>query len=143
MALVLYEENGSSFELLAEEQCRELLGTKSVGRVAVSVGAIPAVFPVNYAMVEGAVLFLTAPGTKLAAAVRGAVVAFEVDEIDEADHRGWSVLAVGEAHVVDAAEAARLVGEAGPEPWAPTGRHHLIRIGVEFLSGRRIGRREP
>lgn len=143
MSLVLYEENGSSFELLGEEECRILLETRRVGRVAVSVGAIPAVFPVNYAVVDGAVHFLTAAGTKLAAAVRGSVVAFEVDEIDETDHTGWSVLVVGEAHVVEGAESGPLLGPGGPQPWAPGARHHLVRIGTEFVSGRRIGRREP
>ena len=140
MSLVLYEENGNNLEVLAEEECQALLESRRVGRVAVSVGAIPAVFPVNYAMAEGAVHFLTAEGTKLAAAVRGAVVAFEVDEIDEADHRGWSVLVVGEAHTVEGADADRVMGRAGPTPWAPGPRHHLVRIGAEFVSGRRIGR---
>lgn len=140
MSLVLFEEDGSSFELLGEDECRVLLGTKRVGRVAVSVGAIPAVFPVNYAVVEDAVHFLTAEGTKLAAALRNSVVAFEVDDIDEAGHSGWSVLVVGEAHVVDGAEAERVMAGAGPEPWAPGARRRLVRIGTEFVSGRRIGR---
>ena len=140
MSLVLLEDDGSSFELLTESECRELLGTKRVGRVAVSVGAIPAVFPVNYAVAEGAVHFLTAAGTKLAAAVRGAVVAFQVDDIDEASRTGWSVLVVGEAHLLDDAAAARVTAGLGPEPWAPGVRRHLVRIGTEFVSGRRIGR---
>jgi nitroimidazol reductase NimA-like FMN-containing flavoprotein (pyridoxamine 5'-phosphate oxidase superfamily) len=139
MALVLYEENDSTFELLGEEECRALLETRRVGRVAVSIGAIPAVFPVNYAMAGGAVHFLTAEGTKLAAAVRSAVVAFEVDDIDEEAHSGWSVLVVGEAGVVPEADAARLAAGAGPEPWAPGGRRHLVRVSTEFVSGRRIG----
>lgn len=137
--MTIFEEAGRGFSLLDEGECQGLLEKKALGRVGVSVGALPAIFPVNYAMANGNIYFLTGKGTKLAAAVRGAAVAFEVDEFDVRYHQGWSVLAVGEAHEVDQSEATRLLEQLPLEPWAPGAHEHLVCIRPELLSGRRIG----
>lgn len=125
-------------ELLTEAECLRLLGGASIGRVAVSIGALPAVFPVNFALVDGAIIFKTGEGTKLAAALAHAVVAFEVDAIDAMYHEGWSVMVVGPAEeVTDTIELQRL-RNAPVTPWAGGHRDHIIRIRPEFTSGRRI-----
>src|SRR5262249_23502314 len=77
---VTLDRNG--MVVLTERGCLARLGGNGVGRVAVSVGALPAVLPVNYARRGRDVYFRTAAGTKLAAAVQNAVVAFEVDHVD-------------------------------------------------------------
>jgi nitroimidazol reductase NimA-like FMN-containing flavoprotein (pyridoxamine 5'-phosphate oxidase superfamily) len=144
MSLVtLDEDQGRSFDILDEGECRRLLEGETIGRVAVSIGALPAVLPVNYVMDGGDVYFLTGQGTKFSAALRGAAVAFEIDRVDVAYHHGWSVLAVGEAHEVPEPEAGRLRAELPLAPWAPGVREHLVRIHPEFLSGRRIGFPHP
>ena len=132
-------DNG--LEILDENPCRQLLAGGSIGRVAVTVGCLPVVFPVNYRMIDDAIVFRTAKGTKLGAATAGAVVAFEVDGgLDPQYREGWSVLCVGRAEaVVDAARLERLRG-ALPEPWAPGTRDDVIRIGLELVTGRRIAR---
>jgi uncharacterized protein len=106
--------------------------------VAVSIGAVPAVFPVNYAMLEGEVVFRIGRGTRLHAAMRNAVVAFEVDEVDPEYREGWSVLVVGVAgEITDDARRAR--AEALPlRPWAPGSPEHVVAIRPELVSGRRI-----
>ena len=125
-------------EVLPEEECRDLLSRAEVGRLAVTVAALPAIFPVNYAVLDGDVIFLTGEGTKLRAAADEAVVAFEIDEIDSATRTGWSVLVVGvAAEVHDPAVLAR-VATLGLLPWAPGGRSHVVRLRTELVSGRRI-----
>lgn len=74
-------DNG--LEILSSEECHELLRQSTVGRVAVTVAALPAIFPVNYAVLDGRIVFRTGEGTKLQAAVERAVVAFQVDHIDK------------------------------------------------------------
>jgi nitroimidazol reductase NimA-like FMN-containing flavoprotein (pyridoxamine 5'-phosphate oxidase superfamily) len=124
-------------ELLTEAECLTLAAHRPVGRVAVCVGALPAVFPVNHCMVGRDVVFRTAVGTKLDAALSEAVVAFEVDDFDAEGHLGWSVLIVGVASEIEADELARL--EPLPvRAWAHGARTHTVRIRPEFLSGRRI-----
>ena len=126
-------------ELLSEEECRQLLSQGNLGRVAVAVGAIALVFPVNYLMSGDDILFWTAEGTKLRAAVDNRVVTFEVDHVDAVTETGWSVLAVGPAR--ERTEPAVLAGAmaAGLRSWAPGDRSHLVAITAETLTGRRIG----
>ncbi|MBV8161453.1 MAG: pyridoxamine 5'-phosphate oxidase family protein [Acidimicrobiia bacterium] len=126
-------------QALSPEECEHLLAQRSIGRVAISVGALPVVLPVNYALLDGDVVIRTGVGTKLDAALAGAVVAFEVDNVDPIYHEDWSVLIQGRASVMadpqDVVRAERLP----LRPWAPGGRDHYIRIPAELLSGRRIG----
>lgn len=126
-------------EGLTRQECLDLLATTTLGRVAVTIGAVPAVLPVNYALLDGAVVFRSAPGTKLSAAVLGTVVAFEVDQADSAHQSGWSVLVVG--HAVELREGPELdaARQLPLQAWAGGGRDHFVRIDPERISGRRLG----
>ena len=128
-------------EVLSEAECIDLLAQGEVGRVGVTVGAIPAIFPVHYAMLGRSVVFRTAPGTKLQAALQHAVVAFEVDDVDDTLTGGWSVLVVG--------MASELTGEQLDEAlalprdqWAPEGPDRVVAVVPDIVSGRRL-RRTP
>lgn len=125
-------------EILTEGQCETLLSSRTLGRIGVTIGGLPAIFPVNYAYVDGNVVFRTGPGAKLRAASRGIVVAFEIDGYDATLQAGWSVLVIGRAaEVLDEQERARLT--ATPvSPWAGGEREHYIRVDAEVVSGRRI-----
>ncbi len=125
-------------ELLTEDEARALLARGRLGRVGITVGAFPAIFPVNYRMLDGAIVFRTSPGSKLSAAARGAVVAFEVDHFRDEDRSGWSVLAVGPAEVVHDLHVTAQVLDAELEPYADGPRGAIVRISPTFLSGRRI-----
>ncbi|MEU1891210.1 DUF1918 domain-containing protein [Streptomyces pristinaespiralis] len=124
---------------LSPEECRRLLSSHGVGRIAVSTpDGHPAVVPVNYEVMEDAIVFRTAPDSVPAAAV-GTEVAFEVDHVDEAMSQGWSVLAVGPANVVTEPDAVRgLAQRAHTEPWAGGAREMWVSIRPTRLTGRRI-----
>ncbi len=146
MGILLEEEPGRAFEALDEEECFSLLHANSTGRVAVAVGTIPAVFPVNYHATNGAIYFFTCEGTKLHAASKGTVVAFEIDHFDPEYRHGWSVLAVGAAREVHESSVRELAARFPLEPWAPGPRSRLVEIWPDFVSGRRItssGPRRP
>jgi uncharacterized protein len=130
-------------ELLAEDDVRALLASVDVGRVGVTMGALPAIFPVNFRVIDEAIVFRTSPGSKLSAALEGAVVAFEADHYDPADRTGWSVLAVGPAEVVHDLDLTGKVVAAGLEPFAGGHRKFIVRIEPVFLSGRRIVHERP
>jgi nitroimidazol reductase NimA-like FMN-containing flavoprotein (pyridoxamine 5'-phosphate oxidase superfamily) len=104
-------------ELLTERQAHQLLAAGEVGRVGITIGALPAIFPVNYRLIDDAIVFRTGPGSKLSAAAEGAVVAFEVDDYQLADRSGWSVLVVGPAEVVNDPGMESRVADAGLEPF--------------------------
>jgi nitroimidazol reductase NimA-like FMN-containing flavoprotein (pyridoxamine 5'-phosphate oxidase superfamily) len=130
-------------ELLDEEDCWTLLRSGEVGRVGVTMGAMPAIFPVNYAVVDDAIVFRTAPGTKLRAATEGAVVAFEVDDYDRSDRSGWSVLAVGASQVIDDRSVGFEHLAAHLESFADGARGVIVRIHPGFISGRRLVHEAP
>ena len=121
-------------------ECVALLATVPVGRVGVSIGALPVILPVNFALMDGTVLFRTVPGTKLDAATHGTVVAFEADGYAPDGTTGWSVLVIGRASEIrDPAELAR--ARAIPlTPWAVGDRaEHFVRVELARVSGRRFG----
>ena len=101
----------------------------------VTIGALPAIFPVNYRLIDGCVVFRSAPGSKLSAAASRAVVAFEVDDYNAADRSGWSVLVVGPSEVVDDLDVAFKALEAGLQPYVDGPRGAIVRIDPQFMSG--------
>ncbi|HZU73502.1 MAG TPA: pyridoxamine 5'-phosphate oxidase family protein [Acidimicrobiales bacterium] len=125
-------------ELLEESECRELLARGSIGRVGVSIGALPAIFPVNYVVADDAVVFRTGQGTKLEAATDHAVVAFEVDDFDRLHHCGWSVLVMGTANLVTNPAEEAVLRRLPLRPWAGGRRWAFVRVPIVFISGRRI-----
>lgn len=127
-----------NLEVLPEEECRSLLESVKVGRVAVTIGALPAIFPVNFGIVEGDIVFRTAEGTKLRAALDRAIVAFEVDGIDEVNETGWSVLVIGHASRIRNAADLERAEALELRPWAAGPHDHFVRVTTGMISGRRV-----
>jgi nitroimidazol reductase NimA-like FMN-containing flavoprotein (pyridoxamine 5'-phosphate oxidase superfamily) len=126
-----------SLEVLQEDDCLDLLRSMTVGRIGLSMGALPVVLPVNYVVDSGRIIIRTGFGTKLSAAIRNAVVCFEVDRFDTGVEAGWSVLVTGTARELQGAEAA-YAATLPLRPWSPQVGDHLVAIGIELISGRRI-----
>lgn len=125
-------------ELLDDEECVRLLADGEVGRVGITIAGLPVILPVNYAYVDGDVIFRTGEGSKLHAASNRAVVAFEVDEYDTSWHRGWSVLVIGRSAIVDDPAERADLERRGVMPWASGPRDAYVRLRPEMLTGRRI-----
>ncbi|MET7332297.1 pyridoxamine 5'-phosphate oxidase family protein [Nonomuraea sp. NPDC005650] len=130
--------DSSGLQVLSREECLGLLSTTPIGRIVFTDHALPAVQPVNFHLDGHSIVIRTSTGSKLAAATRRAVVAFEADEFDPGLRTGWSVTAVGHARAVtDPDEMDRLAALPLPT-WAPGSRDHYIVIDAEQVSGRRI-----
>ncbi len=136
--------DGTGLIELSREECLELLGGERIGRVGVTVRAIPVILPVNYVMIDDCIVFRTVVGTKLAVATYNAVVAFEADSYDLDGIAGWSVLAVGRSSViVEPAMLARL-RTAPLEAWAVSeAAHDYVQVEATRLTGRRFDHRPP
>ena len=130
--------NGSVLEHLSRDECLRLVGQVPVGRIVYTRQALPAVELVNFALAGGDIIIRTGSGGKLAAATRGAVVAFEADSLDVGARAGWSVTVVGYSRAVTDREEIRRLAQTGLEPWAPGERDHFIRISPEIVNGRRL-----
>ena len=77
-----------------------------VGRVAISTPTGPHIVPVNYAVVDEAIIVRTSPYSLLGTYGRDTMVAFEVDGFDHELERGWSVQARGRVEAVTADRGA-------------------------------------
>ena len=123
---------------LTRSECLRLLAGDVIGRVVFTDSALPTVQPVNYVLDDEEIIFRTANGSKLAAATRNAVVAFQLDHFDTTTRSGWSVLGVGEAYeVVDPARLAELE-DLQPDPWVRDRDAHILCIPLSILTGRRV-----
>jgi hypothetical protein len=116
-----------------------LMGSVPVGRIVYTRQALPAVELVNFTLVDGDIVIKTAAAGKLAAATRGAVVAFETDSVDLASHTGWSVTVVGQARAVTGSGEIRQLELVVLPSWVSWEHDHFIRIAPTLVNGRRIG----
>jgi nitroimidazol reductase NimA-like FMN-containing flavoprotein (pyridoxamine 5'-phosphate oxidase superfamily) len=131
---------------LPVSQCWALLRDSVVGRVAVVRGDRPEIFPVNFVVDHGSLVFRTGSGT-LSSAADGHPVAFEVDGYDTADATAWSVVVHGTGREVVGVGATLDAMELPLAPWHDAPKPRFVRIEPLALTGRRFhvsgGHREP
>lgn len=132
------EHDPAGLEVLSREESLALLASVPVGRVVYTDRALPAILPVNYVLDRDAVVFRTEPGSKLAAAMREAVVAFEADSFDATTHSGWSVMVVGRSRLVDDDHEIERLAKLDLGTWVQGNREHFVKIDLTQVSGRRI-----
>ena len=126
-------------EVLSRAECLELLSHAAIGRIGVSIDALPVILPVHFALFGDSVLFRTVPGTKFDAAAVGAVLAFQADSYEPESPTAWSVLLQGIASEVTHPEEAAVAGSVPLTPWAVTDQPgRFMRLEVARVSGRRF-----
>lgn len=123
---------------LSEDECWALLGATEVGRLAVCLGRHPEIFPVNFIVDDASIVFRTAEGTKLAGAVLGEAVAFEIDGYDAAAGEAWSVVAKGQATEIETMDELFAADDLPLFPWHASPKPRYVRIRPGELTGRRF-----
>jgi hypothetical protein len=127
---------------LSESGCWALLRTTSVGRLAVWVEDHPDIFPLNYAVDHGTVVFRSSAGTKVSAALSDSPVALEADGYDAETAEVWSVVIRGNAEEIRGQD---LIGTIDLPlfPWQAGDKGRFIRIVPTATSGRRFPIADP
>jgi hypothetical protein len=122
-----------------DEQCFAQLERSNIGRIALSLGAVPVVFPVIYAVSSGELWFAHSVG-QVTKALHGNVATLQADGFEEDSGQQWTVLAIGHPQRVEGSEG--LGSSAVPPPIASHAasleRGDLFRLRPEILSGRWI-----
>ncbi len=103
--------------VLDEARCMELIESTPIGRIGFLSDGSPLVLPVNFAVHEGAIVFRTLEGVKLAAVAEGQTVCFEVDQWDPATRTGWSVVIRGRSSEVTGWAEIEQLENIGLAPW--------------------------
>jgi nitroimidazol reductase NimA-like FMN-containing flavoprotein (pyridoxamine 5'-phosphate oxidase superfamily) len=124
-------------EELSAAQCWNMLRSAVVGRIAVVHDRRPDIFPVNFAVDHGSLVFRTGSGTLFRSA-DGAFVAFEVDGYDTADATAWSVVVRGVASEVYELDDAIAALSLPLYPWHEGAKPRIVRVRAESISGRRF-----
>ena len=124
--------------ILEPDKCWPLLREAKVGRLAVAVGDHPDIFPINFVVDHGTVVFRTAEGTKLAAAVLGCSVAFEIDGYEPASGDAWSVVLKGRATEIERMHELFEALDLPLFPWHVGPKHRFVRIVPDTITGRRF-----
>lgn len=125
-------------EVLDSQQCWDLLRKVSVGRLAVWAEDHPDIFPLNYAVDHGTVVFRTGDGTKLDLALGTAPVALEADGVDANAGVAWSVVVKGNAETIRATEEVLDTVGLLLFPWHAGRKDHFVRIVPTTVTGRRF-----
>ncbi len=131
----------TKFPEIAYEECLEHLANGQIGRVAVSVGALPTILPVHYCLnrTRDFVVIRSVKGTKLSAAMKGAIVAFEIDHHEPATDTGWSVVIQGRSSEVVNPVTVLDYEDLPLRPVTPDGiDDHFIQVSLDIVTGRRL-----
>jgi hypothetical protein len=130
-------------DVLGRAECLALLGSAHLGRVGLSVDALPVIVPVGFSVMGDRVVLGAHADRRAVAAIDGAVVAFEADEWDRRTGSGWSVLVQGPAHrLVDRADLVPLTGAAELPSWIAEASE-IVVVSTEVISGCRLRARRP
>jgi nitroimidazol reductase NimA-like FMN-containing flavoprotein (pyridoxamine 5'-phosphate oxidase superfamily) len=134
----------AGMEVLGHPECLQMLWNGRTGRVGFAEAGEILILPVRYILHEGKILFRSAVGAKLDAALNQTRVAFEVDSWNEERRVGWSVLVQGTARVITDPREEEILAGVGLERWLD-GPHptRWIEIAPVEITGRRIQDSQP
>ncbi|QHK19014.1 pyridoxamine 5'-phosphate oxidase family protein [Pseudarthrobacter psychrotolerans] len=125
-------------EVLESHQCWELLRSVSVGRLALWVQDHPDIFPINYKVDHGTLVFRAGDGTRLHAALGETPVALEADGLNPDTGVAWSVVVKGQATAVALTQEVLDTVGLLLFPWQAGRKDHFIRIVPTSVTGRRF-----
>jgi len=131
-------EPRTGMTILDINECWALLRQAEVARLAVSIMNRPDIFPINYVVDHGRVVFRTAEGTKLAASVLGEAVALEVDGYDAGSGDAWSVVIKGPAVEIEDMRDLFDALDLPLFPWHAAPKSRFVSIESEEITGRRF-----
>lgn len=123
---------------LPVHECWAMLRGVSVGRLALWVTDHPDIFPINFAVDHGTLVFRTGQGTKLAAALGETPVALEADGVDATSGIAWSVVVKGSAALIDSTEEVLDSFSLMLFPWQSGRKETFIRITPTSITGRKF-----
>lgn len=124
--------------ILNEHECWELLRSVGTGRLAVSSDDGPNIFPLNYVVDHGAIVFRTGEGTKIRAITDSPQVAFEVDGYDEDNGQAWSVVIKGQTEFISSLHEGLEALVLPLAPWQAGAKRRFVRVVPTEVTGRRF-----
>lgn len=132
--MMFEHEEGNPILRLTDDQAWKLVEGTKHGRLVVTVGGEPDIFPVNYAVADRKLYLRTAPGNKLAELTINSQVLFETDGI--LSEEAWSVVVRGPARALEQSSEIAAAESLNLKPWVPTLKDFFVEIEPTSVSGR-------
>lgn len=123
---------------LSVEESLDRLSSEEFGRLAFTTPRGPRIVPLNYSLVDDAIVFRTSAHSEIARFAIDKVAAFEIDRIDHREQTGWSVVASGMVEELAPTGLADLRNVSVSQPWAGGVRNLYLRLTWRDLTGRRL-----
>jgi hypothetical protein len=117
-------------DVLSERECWRLLATVSVGRLALSVHALPVIVPVQYYLDDRRLAVCLGHLELPERSLDETIIAFGADSIDPVTRSGWSVQVQGRSMIP---RGLRVDADCG---WPAAAQ--VVEIGPGRITGRRV-----
>lgn len=130
-------DRANTVTVLETNECWTLLRATDIGRLAVIVAERPEIFPLNFIVDHGTLVFRSATGAKLSTVSDRAPAALEIDGYDAELSSAWSVVVHGRLEpmisfdLIDADRLPLYPLQGGPKP-------SFVRIVPDTVTGRRF-----
>jgi Pyridoxamine 5'-phosphate oxidase len=121
--------NGSE-DLIPEYRCWQLLATTSVGRLALSVRALPVILPVQYHLDGRSLVVCLGHHQIPERSLNQTIIAFAADAIDPATRGGWSVHVQGPSAIPQRLAVDTTCGQPAAG--------QIVRIHPGIITGHRV-----
>ncbi|MFF3575071.1 pyridoxamine 5'-phosphate oxidase family protein [Nocardia jiangxiensis] len=121
-------------------ECLALLAEVALGRVVYTRDALPAARPVDHVVRDGEIIIGAGASPWLTDMVRArgkSVLGYQADEIDQHSHRGWTVLVIGYARIINDPDRLALYAPL-VRSWTRTVNDALIVIEPDLVTGMRL-----
>lgn len=126
----------SSVMQMPSHECWAAMRTVNLGRLGFSVDVEQELFPLNYVVDQGTIVFRTSSSSRIGLCLDGRGVAFEADGF--ADGMAWSVVVKGHAKEITGLYDNIAAAELPVHPLQPGEKPRLVRITADAVTGRRF-----
>ena len=120
---------------LGRDECLALLAKTPLGRVAVTLGTLPVVRTVRFAVLDEGVVFKVGPSSSLRRSVPKAIVAFHADHYDEATREGWNLLVQGIGQEITEPRKIASLEKLGIPCWLSPAQDRYLMVPAQVVTG--------
>ena len=123
---------------LSRKACLDRLAGQRIGRLALSVNALPVIEPARYVLRDEELFIGGLAKASFGDALANSIVAFEVDSIDRSNGLRWVVCVVGQATPVLDRTTIGTLRALPTGTWDAAETERFFRIATTSLTGRSV-----
>jgi nitroimidazol reductase NimA-like FMN-containing flavoprotein (pyridoxamine 5'-phosphate oxidase superfamily) len=123
---------------LDQAECRRLIETVPVGRIASTDRGLPKIVPVHCRVHGNELVIGSIQAHHAIRMLHGDVVAFEADSYDPARREGWCVGVIGPCRLIDDGAEISSLDALDFTPWTSEDGGHYIALPLDLVYGQAL-----